>query len=134
MHSGSIDKSAANEILVLPARVRFSVDEGESVFLAARRNGIRWPTRCEGNAACRLCFFECDAEQPLSPIEPVEAEALRSLPRPAHPGELIRLACQTRLLGDAVVSRVGVRPMAPPVVRADPDAGDPNDGAGATTR
>lgn len=96
-------------VLVLPRGIEFQAEDGQSVFQAARDNGIEWPTRCFGRASCRQCYFETvgDAEGLSSPSR-IEAEALkRIVPAPERGGQM-RLACQARVHADVVLWKIGV--------------------------
>jgi ferredoxin len=96
-------------VLVRPAQVRLDPQPGETVFAAARRLGYRWPTVCGGNGTCRTCVMVVEAgRENCSPIEQWEAEGLDAL-KEAHDG-VHRLACQTRVTGDVVVTKRGVKP------------------------
>lgn len=95
-------------VLVHPADVRLDPDPGETVFAAAQRLGYRWPTVCGGNGTCRSCVMIVESGlENCSPIGDLEAEGLDALK--VTPGAGHRLACQTRVSGDVVVSKRGVK-------------------------
>lgn len=95
-------------VRVLPLDVEFVVEGEESVFSAAVRQGLRWPTVCGGQGTCRTCYFEVvEGSDSLRAPAPAERAALRTL-AVRSTGEL-RLACQTRVDGRAVAWRLGVR-------------------------
>lgn len=97
-------------VVVRPADVRLDPEPGETVFLAAARQGYRWPTICGGNGTCRTCVMVVEAgAENCSPIGDLEAEGLDAL-KEAKDG-MHRLACQTRVVGDVVVTKRGVKPM-----------------------
>ena len=98
-------------VVVLPVGISLHVDEGETIFAAANRSGIAWPTRCLGRASCRTCYFEVDANSAsVAPPSRLEADALGRMVLPPPPrGRVRRLACQARVLTDVVVHRLGVR-------------------------
>lgn len=100
-----------HQVKVQPRNVVFMARHGESVFDAARRNGILWPTRCFGRGACRQCYFEISASamQALSALNDVEEEALRRGLTEPLPGLHTRLGCQAKVLSDVEVIRAGVR-------------------------
>jgi adenylate cyclase len=101
---------AVHVVTVIPSYVRLSVNDGETLYLAARRQGISWPTRCLGKASCRQCFFEVAEAQSdaLASASRIEQDALRRLDVGALEGMAVRLACQARVHGDLQVFRVGV--------------------------
>jgi len=103
-------------VTVEPAGVRFLAAHGETVFAAARRHGISWPTRCLGRASCRQCFFEADevAAEALGAAGRLEKEALKRLIVEPTPGVQTRLACQATVLADVKIFRAGVHPLEMP--------------------
>ena len=98
---------------VKPAGFRFEVADGETVFAAAARAGLRWPTVCGGNGSCGTCASTVTAgTEHCSALGPLERETLGTVLRqPADGGR--RLVCQLRISGPVTVLRRGVRP-APP--------------------
>jgi ferredoxin len=98
----------AGVIRVLPSDVSFEVGDGESVYAAARRNGIRWPSICHGDAECGICYMvvregdEFVSEKSKQEIDRLSLGLKANEPR-------ARLACRTRLSGNVVVERRGVR-------------------------
>jgi ferredoxin, 2Fe-2S len=98
-------------VRVLPSDIAFEVADGESVIAAAWRNGLYWPTVCEGQGNCRACVLAVvDGAASLSPIESWEREGLDQItPTLAGDPAAYRLACQARPAGDVVVRKVGVR-------------------------
>jgi ferredoxin len=98
-------------VLVRPADVRLDPEPGETVFLAAGRQGYRWPTVCGGLGTCRTCLMVVEeGRENCSPIEDLEAEGLDALKEPRN--GVRRLACQTRVSGDVVVTKRGVKSVA----------------------
>lgn len=100
--------TVAGRIRVSPSDVAFDVEEGESVYLAAVRKGIRWPSICHGDAECGICYMVVtEGAENLSEKSKQEADRLALGLKAKEPRA--RLACRTRLNGDAVVERRGVR-------------------------
>ena len=98
----------AGRIRVLPADVTFAVGEGEPVFRAARRQGIRWPSICNGDAECGICYMVVEeGGENLSEKSSVEADRLSLGMKAGEPRA--RLACRATLDGDVTVLRKGVR-------------------------
>lgn len=99
-------------VRVEPLGAVLYVRAGETLMQAASRQGYYWPSICQGEARCGLCFIEVNAGMDnLGPLERHEAVAIELLlrPRPDQlPGRL-RLACCVRPTGDAVVVKRGVR-------------------------
>ncbi|MGQ0464180.1 MAG: 2Fe-2S iron-sulfur cluster-binding protein [Sporichthyaceae bacterium] len=95
-------------VTVQPAGVRLDPEPGESVFAAATRAGYRWPTVCGGLGTCRTCVMVVeDGRANCSTIEELEGEGLDALKEPRD--GVRRLACQTRVTGDVVVLKRGVK-------------------------
>lgn len=98
-------------ITVLPLQLAVPVEEGETLLAAARRLGCRWPSVCGGIGQCTTCVVRVEAgAEHLSPMGAAEAEVL-ALYR-GHGGQVpagVRLACQLKTVGDAVVFKRGVR-------------------------
>jgi len=107
-------------VTVLPRGLSFRAQHGETVFAAARRSGLSWPTRCVGRASCRQCYLEVDDKNlaALSPAARLETEALRRLITDPVPGLHTRLACQAKVLSDVEVHRAGVHVASSPLAPA----------------
>lgn len=100
--------TATVAVRVLPLDVTVEVRPGETLFAAARRTGLRWPSICGGDGACTVCFIRIeDGLERAGPEQPGERERLDFAGRrePAF-----RLACQTRPQGPLVVFKKGVKP------------------------
>lgn len=97
-------------VRVEPSGIELDVKEGETAMAAAIRLGYKWPTLCNGEAACAVCRMEVTSgEENLGPQQPDEIETLSTaVGRPR--GENVRLACQARVHGDVVVVKKGVKP------------------------
>lgn len=97
-------------VRVEPAGVQFDVALDESIMAAAVRQGYRWPTVCGGMGSCRTCFLTVvEGSSHLSPVLPYEQEGLNELGRARTDTSEVRLACQVKVTGDAVVHKRGVR-------------------------
>lgn len=98
-------------VKVESSNIELEVNEGETLFAAAWRAGYYWPTSCNGGGSCLICWTRIeDGDELLSPPgewEQKQIEHLRTFVR--HEGKPIRLACQTRPLGDVVVRKTGVK-------------------------
>lgn len=106
---GALERMAGR-IRVLPADVSFDVDDGESVFQAAQRHGIRWPSVCNGDCECGICYMVVeDGADNVCPRTRAEADRL-SLGMKANEPRA-RLACRSKLVGDVTVVRRGVKPI-----------------------
>ena len=99
----------AGRVRVLPSQVVLEVHDGETVFQAAARLDVRWPSICHGDCECGVCFMvvQCGAEY-LSDKSKIEADRLALGLKANDPAA--RLACRTKVDGDATVVRRGVRP------------------------
>ncbi|MGV9862257.1 2Fe-2S iron-sulfur cluster-binding protein [Rhodococcus koreensis] len=92
-------------VTVQPAGVQFEVEDGESVAEAAWRQGYVWPTRCWGQADCMSCFTKIvGGELNAIPADENELDAIRlKLAAPLRNDPTVRLGCQLRCTGDALV-------------------------------
>lgn len=96
---------------VLPVDQTLTVGEGETVLHAAQRNGWRWPTVCQGDCECGVCFMVVEeGAEHLTAKGEAETDRLRWGIGAKDPRS--RLACQVRLHGEPVrVFRRGARPV-----------------------
>jgi 2Fe-2S ferredoxin len=102
-------------VRVLPAGHEFRGERDETIYEAAARAGLRWPTICEGEGICGTCHFVVvENAENLSAMDSHESEALRGFRRYAGDRTDERLACQARLHGDVTVLRKGVRALGDP--------------------
>ncbi len=101
-----------NKVTILPGDIVVDVHEDEVLMAAANRQGLYWPTGCEGNAVCTRCYIEVPEEDAdaFSPMGQVEIDGLRKVRWAVadKPGE--RLACQAHVVRDARVTKKFVRP------------------------
>jgi 2Fe-2S ferredoxin len=100
-------------ITVTPAGIELSARPGETVMAAAVRLGYRWPTVCNGDGTCSVCWVEVtDGADGLGPLTGLERTWLDGfLARHLCAGPA-RLACQATVHGPVVVRKKGVRPAA----------------------
>jgi 2Fe-2S ferredoxin len=97
-------------VTVRPSGVSFAVTSGETVFAAAARAGLLWPTICGGNGNCGTCCSQIiDGRDGCLPIGEHEFETLSTVLRAPTDGSR-RLVCQLRIETDVTVQRRGVRP------------------------
>lgn len=107
MHAGA----HRSIVRVLPSRIEFTVAAGETVFSAAGRQGIVWPTVCGGVAECTKCFMKVlQGSEHLSPMGDSERQVLQRMRWRGNPEPGERLACCVRLTGDIEVHRRSVHP------------------------
>jgi ferredoxin, 2Fe-2S len=96
---------------VAPAEVVIIARPGDSVYAAARSAGYRWPTSCEGDGDCTVCWMEViDGAGNLSPRTPIEERWLRNFAAARLLKGEARLACQAQVSGPVSVRKRGVRP------------------------
>ena len=97
-------------IRVLPSDISFEIRVGESVMDAAKRNGVRWPTICNGAAECGVCAMEIiSTTADLDAMTDRERNTL-IVNRAWDGGSAERLACCTHPTdGELVVHRRSVR-------------------------
>lgn len=101
-------------VSVEPSGVAFPVADGENVFAAALRAGLRWPTVCFGQARCTACAADLvDGRGNVEPPTELELTALGQLGSRHGRGRRdvrdVRLACQLRVTGDVVLRKPGVK-------------------------
>ena len=81
-----------------PDGVDVEVRPGTSLMEAARKGKVQIRSRCAGMAGCLMCKVTVEDQSGLTPPNPAERQKLGPL---AASG--VRLACQARVQGDAVV-------------------------------
>jgi ferredoxin len=97
------------EVIIQPKGIEIDVEEGETIFDAARRLGYRWPTVCGGIGDCSTCFMTViEGAEHLSAITRYEQEGIDRLDI-AENKEAVRLACQAKVTDTVVVNKRGVR-------------------------
>jgi 2Fe-2S ferredoxin len=101
------------EVTVEPGHLSLSLQTEESLLDGALRIGWRWPTICQGNAECLVCWVEVvEGMENAVPAEPSEIAALELLAKRQSPLSRLpvctRLACQLRFTGNATVKRAGL--------------------------
>jgi 2Fe-2S ferredoxin len=99
-------------VTVEPASLAFEAGTGETLLDAALKAGIRWPTVCKGVGSCKTCNFVIKSgDEHFSPMTALEKGELALIRRryPGVPEDHVRLACQTTVSGDVVVTCKGVR-------------------------
>jgi 2Fe-2S ferredoxin len=98
---------------VEPIGIDLEVGQDETIIEAAWRLGFYWPTVCFGQATCTVCHVEVlDGFEHLSALDEEERRALNERLPVARRRDItrLRLACRTRVIGDATVEKKGVRP------------------------
>jgi ferredoxin, 2Fe-2S len=101
------DKQSGAPVRVMPLDVQIDVLEGETLMAAARRSAVYWPSVCNGQGNCTVCYVKIEAGMDnASPAHQQERERLDFAGR-RDPS--FRLACQLRVSGPMRVSKKGVR-------------------------
>lgn len=88
------------QITFLPQQKTLKVRPGTNVLRASREARISIATRCGGKAGCLMCKVEVEPGYETGLSQPSEAER-RKLGPLLNQG--IRLACQTNIVGKAIV-------------------------------
>ncbi|CAM3394054.1 2Fe-2S iron-sulfur cluster-binding protein [Marinicrinis lubricantis] len=83
----------------LPNERTVDVKAGTTLLEASRKAGVAIRTRCGGNASCLMCKVHVGPGQGV--LEPSAKESYKMGDWTKHHQ---RLACQTRVIGDAVVT------------------------------
>lgn len=101
-------------VVIEPLNVTIECPEGESVFAAARRQGVPLPTACAGKGTCGLCRVRIlSGEALLPPISTLEKRHLGN----TYFITKLRLACQLTVAEDgAEPLRIAI-PEAPPSLK-----------------
>ena len=98
------------KVTVRPLDIEFEVPEGETIMGAAQAHGYYWPTTCGGEGRCTSCAcLVLSGMEHLSPRGRSEERVLVEERGPKVLERPVRLACQTRVYGDAEVEKLGVR-------------------------
>jgi len=96
---------------VMPAGIDIAVRPGETLFAAAYRAGITWPTICQGQGRCTRCrvtvLANGDHAEPPGDQERKSLVLMHRIER-TEDDAAIRLACCLRLTGDLVVAQADV--------------------------
>ncbi len=86
-------------VTFLPMQVTIECAEGESIFDAARRQGVPIPTACAGKATCGLCRVKVmSGAEHLPPINRDEIKHLGN----TYFITRLRLSCQAKVAGGDV--------------------------------
>jgi 2Fe-2S ferredoxin len=97
-------------ITVMPSGVELAGRPGETVMAAAVRLGYRWPTVCNGDGTCSVCWVEVTGgADALGPVTDLERSWLEGFPARQLCTGPARLACQATVHGPVVVRKKGVR-------------------------
>jgi 2Fe-2S ferredoxin len=105
--AASATPSKSHRVTVEPRGIAFEAEDGETIMDAAQRCGYRWPTLCNGDATCSICWVEVTTgAEYLSDIEARERETLDTM---LTRRQAVRLACQARVNGMVTVRKNGVR-------------------------
>ena len=87
-------------VIFLPSKKEIEVEEGCTLFQAARRAGLPVAASCDEEFVCGKCNLTIvHGKESLSPQAEKERKLLRSQGRP----ETDRVSCVTLVLGDCTV-------------------------------
>jgi 2Fe-2S ferredoxin len=97
-------------VRVEPLGAEFEAQVGETIMSAALRSGYSWPTLCNGNGECSVCWTDvATGSENLTAVGEREGATLTQLPRPLQERRTVRLACQAQVLGAVTVQKKGVK-------------------------
>ena len=105
-------------IRVLPLNAEIEAAPEATIMAAAQALGFYWPTTCGGEGRCTTCACEIiEGAGSLAPMGRSEQKVLVEERGPAVLRTSLRLACQARVGGGAivVVRKTGVLPPQPRV-------------------
>lgn len=107
----SVAVKAVTSVRVEPLGVTILVEPGETLFDAAFREGLEWPSTCYGQIECTLCATRItDGREHAKPMGEEEQHALKYRYAGDSDPRDLRLACCLELTGgDVVVFKSGVR-------------------------
>ncbi len=90
-------------VTYLPSGLRFTCNDGDSVFAVARQAGLSITTACGAKATCGLCRVKViSGEAHLSPMNDVEKKHLGNV----YFITTLRLSCQALVSGGDVVVQI----------------------------
>jgi 2Fe-2S ferredoxin len=93
-----------------PSGYEIPAQPGETLMEAARRAGYYWPTTCGGNGECTTCACTIvEGAANVSEMGRFESKSLLAGRGRSAVSQGLRLGCQTRVFGDIVVRKPGVR-------------------------
>lgn len=107
-------------VTVEPSGISLEVRPGETVFEAAQRIDMVWPTICYGQTRCTACALTLvEGHENTETPDPEEHNVLRQLVarRRGWSSRDTRLACRLRIVGDITVQKKGVRTADAPQTR-----------------
>jgi 2Fe-2S ferredoxin len=111
--SSNVSSTETSKVRVEPIGIVLEVEPGETVMQAGLRAGLWWPTSCEGDGTCSLCWMDVtEGSEHLTPADDDERATLELVPSVLVKG-VPRLACQARVTGDVAIVKKGVRVVAP---------------------
>jgi ferredoxin len=100
-------------VRVEPAGLDLTVRGGETVFAAALRAGVKWPTICYGQTRCTACALRVvEGFQNVLPADPAEQVIIRQMASRGGRASSrdTRLACRLTVTGDVTVEKKGAKP------------------------
>ena len=99
------------KITIRPLERVIEAVDGATIMEAAHEDGLYWPTTCGGEGICTSCA--CTIEDGDANLEPIGRGELKTLAEElgeaAVRARRLRLACQARVHGDVIVTKLGVR-------------------------
>ena len=99
-------------LTIIPSDIIIDAGDGATIMESAWAQDLYWPTTCGGQGICTSCVCkiieggESLAEMGRSELKRLVEEFGEAAVRSRN----LRLACQTRVHGDAVIEKRGVRP------------------------
>ena len=94
-------------VRIMPLNIEIDVLEDETLMAAARRQGLRWPSICDGQGSCTVCYVKID--EGLSAAGPQLQWERDRLEFAGRRDSSFRLACQLKVLGPMQVLKAGVK-------------------------
>jgi ferredoxin len=99
-------------VRIEPVGTELDVKPGETVFEAALREGMSWPTICFGQVRCTACALKVlEGHANTDPAQAEEQGVLRQLAQRRRGSQRdTRLACRLTVTGEVTVEKKGAGP------------------------
>lgn len=101
-----VHQNAGGTVRVLPTNIEIEVLEGETLMAAARRVGLRWPSICDGQGSCTVCYVK--VEEGMEAASAQYGWERERLDFAGRRGAVFRLACQLKVSGPMVITKRGI--------------------------
>jgi 2Fe-2S ferredoxin len=94
-------------VRLMPLDIDIEVLEGETLMAAARRMTLRWPSVCNGQGNCTVCYVKI--EEGIDNAGAAHQQERERLNFAGRRDPSFRLACQLKVSGPMRVRKNGVK-------------------------